>query len=219
MPIHTHARARAHLRLASCSFYLPVACGFILAGGVFAETGTLKAAEDICVLMGEYFQVQDDYLDAYAPPEVLGKIGTDIQDNKCSWLVVQAMSRASPQQLATLKANYGQHDAAAVAVVKALYAELGLEAVFQAYEQVRTRGRADAARARARGCCARALLLLHGRRRHPNPDPLVVSPARRPQESYEQLKRMISDTCAKTNGTVPEEVYLSLLHKIYKRQK
>lgn len=30
---------------------------------------------------------------------------------------------------------------------------------------------------------------------------------------------MIAATCAATNGTVPEEVYLSLLHKIYKRQK
>jgi hypothetical protein len=30
---------------------------------------------------------------------------------------------------------------------------------------------------------------------------------------------MIADTCAKTNGSVPEDVYLSLLHKIYKRQK
>lgn len=76
------------------SFYLPVACGFILAGGGFSDESTLKDAEDICVLMGEYFQVQDDYLDAYAPPEVLGKIGTDIQDNKCSWLVVQ-VSRES----------------------------------------------------------------------------------------------------------------------------
>lgn len=41
------------------------------------------------------------------------------------------------------------------------------------------------------------------------------------QASYDQLKSMISATCAKSydGGKVPEEVYLSLLHKIYKRQK
>lgn len=34
------------------------------------------------------------------------QVGTDIQDNKCSWLVVQALERANEEQLAVLKANY-----------------------------------------------------------------------------------------------------------------
>ena len=36
---------------------------------------------------------------------MIGKIGTDIQDNKCSWLVVQALQRAQEPQLAVLKAR------------------------------------------------------------------------------------------------------------------
>ena len=37
---------------------------------------------------------------------MIGKIGTDIQDNKCSWLVVQALQRAQPPQVAVLKARW-----------------------------------------------------------------------------------------------------------------
>ncbi len=36
---------------------------------------------------------------------MIGKIGTDIQDNKCSWLVVQALQRAQAPQLTVLKAR------------------------------------------------------------------------------------------------------------------
>ncbi len=62
-----------------------------------------KKASSILLPLGEYFQVQDDFLDCYGAPEVIGKIGTDIEDNKCSWLIVQALDRASPEQRALLE--------------------------------------------------------------------------------------------------------------------
>ena len=78
------------------SFYLPVACGLIVAG--IEDEAAFKISEEILIPMGQYFQIQDDYLDCFADPEVLGKIGTDIQDNKCSWLVCKALSRCTPEQ-------------------------------------------------------------------------------------------------------------------------
>ncbi|VAH21769.1 unnamed protein product [Triticum turgidum subsp. durum] len=71
--------------------------------------------------MGTYFQV---YLDCYGDPEFIGKIGTDIEDYKCSWLVVQALERADESQKSI---NYGKKDPACVAKVKDLYKELNLE--------------------------------------------------------------------------------------------
>jgi farnesyl diphosphate synthase len=118
------------------SFYLPVAMGMLLSGLDMRRHQTaFGTAQDICVNMGEYFQIQDDYLDCYGDPAVIGKIGTDIQDNKCSWLVVQALERCSPDQRETLQVHYGQSDPASVAAVKAIYQELDMPKIFSDYEE------------------------------------------------------------------------------------
>jgi len=114
------------------SFYLPVACA-LLVEGVTEET-IFAASREILVDMGVYFQVQDDWLDCYGSPEVIGKVGTDIQDNKCGWLIVQALKKCSPEQRAALQEHYGREEEASIAAVKAIYTALDLTAQYQAYE-------------------------------------------------------------------------------------
>jgi len=115
------------------SFYLPVALALYLLD--LATPENLKQAEAILIPLGEYFQIQDDYLDNFGDPEVIGKIGTDIQDNKCSWLVNQALAIVTPEQRRILEENYGRKDKQKEAAVKKLYDELQLEQRYKDYEE------------------------------------------------------------------------------------
>jgi len=114
------------------SFYLPVALAMIVVG-VRSEP-TFVVAEDILIPMGEYFQIQDDYLDCYGDPKVIGKIGRDIEENKCSWLIVQALRYANSDQRKVLEAHYGRDNAADVAKVKEIYKQLNIPKIFKDYE-------------------------------------------------------------------------------------
>lgn len=115
------------------SFYLPVALALHQLN--IGTPENLKQAEDILIPMGEYFQIQDDYLDNFGLPEHIGKIGTDIQDNKCSWLVNQALQIVTPEQKKILEENYGRKDKEKEAVIKKLYEELELEQRYKDYEE------------------------------------------------------------------------------------
>lgn len=115
------------------SFYLPVALGMRLAD--VDDDGKYATAKRICLAMGEYFQAQDDFLDAFGDPEVTGKVGTDIEDGKCTWLAVEALKTMSAEDREMLKENYAKHDAGAVGRVKDLYKRLGMPAAFAKYEE------------------------------------------------------------------------------------
>ncbi|WPK23732.1 hypothetical protein PUMCH_000977 [Australozyma saopauloensis] len=114
------------------SFYLPVALAMYMCGINSEED--LKQVRDILIPLGEYFQIQDDYLDCFGTPEQIGKIGTDIKDNKCSWVVNQALLKVNAEQRKLLDENYGKKDDESEQRVKKLFAELDIPTIYEQYE-------------------------------------------------------------------------------------
>ncbi|KAJ7158344.1 farnesyl-diphosphate synthase [Mycena crocata] len=129
-------------KTAHYSFYLPVALAMLMCeipatyhsrtSGKTEHPYTL--ARSILLPIGEYFQVQDDFLDFAGTPEQIGKIGTDIVDNKCSWCINTALAAASQEQRSILEENYGRREAGREARVKTVFEDLGLREKYQAYE-------------------------------------------------------------------------------------
>ncbi|KAG7661873.1 ERG20 [[Candida] subhashii] len=115
------------------SFYLPVALAMYMSG--ISNEQDLKQVRDILIPLGEYFQIQDDYLDCFGTPEQIGKIGTDIKDNKCSWVVNQALLHATPEQRKLLDENYGKKDDVSEQKCKDLFHEMGIEKIYHDYEE------------------------------------------------------------------------------------
>nr|APG79414.1 FPS5 [Eucommia ulmoides] len=113
------------------SFYLPVACALLMSG---EKLETHSGMKDILIEMGTYFQAQDDVIDCFGDPEVIGKIGTDIEDCKCTWLVVKALELCDEEQKKILYDNYGKDDPDCVAKVKELYKTLKIQEIFEEYE-------------------------------------------------------------------------------------
>ena len=77
--------------------------------------------------LGLAFQLQDDMLDSYGDEALGKKIGGDILEGKQTYLMVQAMNRATEAQREVLRTTHLREDLTAeqkIATVKALYDEL-----------------------------------------------------------------------------------------------
>ena len=80
--------------------------------------------------VGLAFQLQDDLLDVYGDPKVFGKaIGGDITSNKKTYMLINAVNRANPEQRKELERWIAAKDfnrAEKVAAVTRLYDEIGI---------------------------------------------------------------------------------------------
>ncbi|MDR2584767.1 MAG: polyprenyl synthetase family protein [Prevotellaceae bacterium] len=74
--------------LIACAAQIGALCGE-------ASDSDLRLMYDFGLALGIGFQIRDDYLDAFGDPASFGKsIGGDILNNKKSWLLVNALSKA-----------------------------------------------------------------------------------------------------------------------------
>ncbi|KAJ5688666.1 farnesyl pyrophosphate synthase [Penicillium macrosclerotiorum] len=117
------------------SFYLPVTLA--LHWLELATPRNLDQVYKIMMPMGEYFQAQDDYLDVFGDSTVTGKVGTDIQDNKCSWVINEALIRCTPCQRRILDESYGRKGKIYEDRVYTVFCELGMKKIYQEFEEQR----------------------------------------------------------------------------------
>ena len=101
--------------------------GATLAG---ASDDDIKKLYRFATELGLAFQLQDDMLDSFGDESLGKKIGGDILEGKQTYLMVQAMSRASDEErevLRTTHKNEALTDVEKIATVKALYEKLDVK--------------------------------------------------------------------------------------------
>jgi len=189
------------------SFYLPVALAMLLCGIPTSytvpsspkPTAPYDVAKDILIPLGEYFQIQDDFLDFSGVPAQIGKVGTDIVDNKCSWCINTALASASPAQRKILDENYG---------VKPTEEEKELAKKLSAGKNGEEQGYLGEAEKRVKKVFEEIGL----REKY-----LAYE-----ESVYTQLNTMIDqidEGAPGQQGVLKKEVFISFLGKIYRRQK
>lgn len=118
------------------SFYLPFACAFLLANQ-HEDVSVIAEERAILLEIGRLFQIQDDVLDVFGNVAVTGKVGTDIEERKCTWLLCHLLSRPSfsacDREL--LISNYGVKDHVAAETVRQIYRKYRLYDDFVTFEQ------------------------------------------------------------------------------------
>ena len=108
------------------SVLLGCACklGAIMAGAFDSEQ---KAFYKYGVKLGLAFQLQDDFLDTYGDPNIFGKkIGSDILNDKKTWLLISALNEDNSGKLKEIIGNKEIAPEEKIAQVKSIYDSLNL---------------------------------------------------------------------------------------------
>jgi farnesyl diphosphate synthase len=120
------------------TFVLPCELGILVSGRTFPQTD-LTSLREVCLLVGELFQAQDDMLDCFGDPAVIGKVGRDIEEGKCTWLwytAVDALAeneRLRAELIDLYSSENRADDPVIVARVKEIYKHIEIQKRFDEY--------------------------------------------------------------------------------------
>lgn len=111
------------------TFWLPCELGILVSGKTYSEK-EMKILKSACLLLGELFQAQDDMLDCYGELSDIGKVGRDIEEGKCTWLLYTALDSSDAEtrnEIVHLFSDEKRLDDPAIALqVKGIYTKLNM---------------------------------------------------------------------------------------------
>lgn len=121
------------------TFILPLELGILVSSRHFSPRD-VDLIRSIGLRIGELFQAQDDMLDCFADASVIGKIGRDIEEGKCTWLLYTALEVLQSNQVDSALLDefislfgISARSPAQVARVKEIYKSIGIEQMFEEY--------------------------------------------------------------------------------------
>lgn len=126
------------MKTAYYTIYLSVMVGLtlVLPQSVLNDLVFMEAVRGCSVELGVLFQVQDDFLDYFSDSLHTGKNGRDIEEGKCSWIVVNVLSICTEEEKDIIFANYGKVDASNSKIVGGIYQKYSsrIRQMFSEYE-------------------------------------------------------------------------------------
>ncbi|XP_065569766.1 probable farnesyl diphosphate synthase DDB_G0278823 isoform X2 [Artemia franciscana] len=110
----------------------------------FKDKSAFDAVRDIAIPLGIYFQEQDDFIDLYGDPNITGKIGTDIQEGKCTWFAAQALTHGTNEQKKYFQEYYGSQRDEDIRKIRQFYDEMDMKKRFEIHvEQTLSKIKSD----------------------------------------------------------------------------
>ncbi|OAF65129.1 hypothetical protein A3Q56_07069 [Intoshia linei] len=82
------------------------------------------------IKVANFRECTDDYLDCFGNPDDLGKIGTDIQENKCTWLICKALEVCNDEEKGVLEKHYGKDNEFDIQQIKKMYSHLKIDVIY-----------------------------------------------------------------------------------------
>ncbi|KAK8798795.1 hypothetical protein WA158_007879 [Blastocystis sp. Blastoise] len=123
------------------TIYIPIALAYTFVTYLYPPTSSsyiyinINITKELCKYIGELFQIQDDYLDFYADPKKLGKVGTDVEEGKCSWMYVTLLSVCNKEDEELCRHIYADKTIDYANIIKELYIKYDLQKIYKQYEQ------------------------------------------------------------------------------------
>ena len=137
-----HWLAMVRFKTAFYTYWLPCQLGILVSGKPYSEND-LKSLKNACLLLGELFQAQDDMHDCFGEPGVIGKVGRDIEEGKCTWLLYRALELADDatrtELVGLFTSEKRSEDPTISLQVKAVYSRLHLKEKYLEYFDLMSR--------------------------------------------------------------------------------